>query len=1574
MKNRAVSSGSRVVGQRVVVNSVLVTLLAAGAAFAQTRAPLRPDGPPRRDFIQHRLPPAVATDYIILKFGDAPLASYDGGLEGLPRTRPLSGRLDLASAASDAYLQHLTVQHEIYRGWLLSLGAESGTSPLIVREFSVTFNGVAVQLNGATPARLAEGPGVVDWGYSRLYRPSADAGGDLIDATEVWPRTGGLENAGAGVKVGIIDSGIDQAHAAFACKESIPHSVYFSGRAGGDGARALVTDHGTHVAGTIGGCAVPNGTTGHLAGIAPGAELWDFNVFPGFGRGYEAYSGAALAHDVMAALEQAVVAGVDVINLGLQGRVELSTDFLALAVNSAVDAGVVVAVAAGNTGPGIATIQSPGGAAKALTVGASGGGRLIGVPIVVLARDGSRSYLAASGDFDSFDALPSAPEALVNWADTGGGVTACEPAPDASPVSGRIVLINDGGCSFTAKIRHAQEAGALGVIVYSNSAGPPISMRHDGSGALPNIPALMVSSADGSAILDGLPARATIEASQRDEYFGGADLVAGFSSRGPSPFEFLIKPDVTAPGTNILSSVLHGEFAAFQGTSVAAAHVSGAAAVLRQLHPEWSASDIKSALVNTAAPLLRPDGVPAALLAQGSGRIDVFAASRSPLSVDPVSASFGFWREGPVMGTRELKLRNLSGADLSCTLADTGPAMLALSAYSLDLAPGETANIRLDLDVPPTSGDLRGDFSGEIQITCNDTTLQVPWWVGIDVPDEPGPVALAKDDPTKCADLVVIDFRIIPTFPIEDQNAQIEIDVKNQGTCDSLSFLVQWKSAQFAPTGPTDFIPGLAAGATTTANFQYAFPEAGNFTTVATVDSDNTVEEFNENNNLEIVPVTVLKQGIDLVISDFKVEPAAGVDASIPPLPVQDRLSRVSIKIQNLGNRAAGDFLVRWTPALLVPALQTQVNGLDPGASTTVFFDYTYGTARTVSTTARVDSSFAVSEVDETNNVQSMSLTVEPQLPDLEIRELFFDPVQPVRGIGGTAWIVVRNRGNTAASSFILEWKPTALAAPLARQINGLDVGASTVVMFDYTYQFFGTFPSTATLDRTNQVSELDEDNNTSDLEILVEEDFIDLQIIEMDIRSGPAGFACERDVAYKLEEPILTQGRNVNVCMKIVNNGNAPSNSFVVEWNPDTLGLVTPSLGTLVNQIDTVGPGETVEMPIDYIYNQHGNFRVVAEVDAFNNVDESNEANQLFLENVVVQPAAIDLIISEFVIVPASPIRGSKATARITVKNTGPYPTDAFSVRWKPTGIEAGGGPTVQVPGLNAAGQPDDTVTVEIDSKFLIAGPYTSFAEVDTFNQIIESNENNNVAFRSVEVQPRETTLSIDFDQIKVFDAFEDGLEEEGEWRVVFAVLDPNGKCDITVDFPAPAPNVDIKADGIQCVQFSDDSVENGDNLNTNKVINVTLLESYPLVLAAIALEVDPTSAPEVPGVVVQYWSSADYRGVNDLTVPGTEGECGGGHCYDLTYDVSIVAEPPVLYLTGESGEHTAMKSVIEPDLPIMLPDGLAQLLPITTVLPPELTRNEQEFWDWERYITVFKDGFESGDLTGGAWTAVSP
>src|SRR5690606_13395854 len=140
----------------------------------------------------------------------------------------------------------------------------------------------------------------------------------------------------------------------------------------------LIIDHGTHVAGTIGGRFGTSGTvagtavplTG-LSGVAPGVTLGNYNVFPGIGAGFVAFGGSAFSHDIAAALDAAVADGMQVANMSLGGTVQGPHDLLAEASNAAVDAGMVVVVAAGNSGPGDATVESPGSAAKVITAGAS---------------------------------------------------------------------------------------------------------------------------------------------------------------------------------------------------------------------------------------------------------------------------------------------------------------------------------------------------------------------------------------------------------------------------------------------------------------------------------------------------------------------------------------------------------------------------------------------------------------------------------------------------------------------------------------------------------------------------------------------------------------------------------------------------------------------------------------------------------------------------------------------------------------------------------------------------------------------------------------------------------------------------------------------------------------------------------------------------------------------------------------------------------------------------------------------------------------------------------------------------
>lgn len=492
------------------------------------------------------------TDYVSVIFEDPPAASYTGGVPGLKPTKPDRGeKLDPNDPDVVAYVDYLADSHQDYRNYL----ANKAPKAEIAREYVYVANGFGVRLNGERVETLRDGPGVFLARFSTLYRPTMNVSVDLIGASTLWKEVrGGRKNAGDGIKVGIIDSGIDDTHRFFACKDQIPHKVYASGVAF-DPDNVLVFDHGTHVSGTAAGCVVQltaGPITGKISGVAPAAKLWDYNVFPGFGAGFVAFGGSAFSHDIIAALEDTVEDGMDVVNMSLGGGVEGPHDILAEAVNSTVDAGIVVAVAAGNSGPGDATVSSPGNAAKAFTAGASTNPHFIGISVTVTDPD-LGTFGAALGDFNNFDP-PQEDRPYTTTTPANGCDTIQE------DLTGKIALIDRGACFFTTKILNAQDAGATGVLVVNNVAGDPVAMGHASSLEFPDIPAAMLSKDNGNAMKPS--GTVTVDGTQIDEFVTeNADIIAGFSSRGPTPFNYLIKPDATAPGVNVYSSVFDDQFA-----------------------------------------------------------------------------------------------------------------------------------------------------------------------------------------------------------------------------------------------------------------------------------------------------------------------------------------------------------------------------------------------------------------------------------------------------------------------------------------------------------------------------------------------------------------------------------------------------------------------------------------------------------------------------------------------------------------------------------------------------------------------------------------------------------------------------------------------------------------------------------------------------------------------------------------------------------------------------------------------------------------------------------------------------
>ncbi|HEY4751993.1 MAG TPA: S8 family serine peptidase, partial [Candidatus Limnocylindrales bacterium] len=544
-----------------------------------------------------------------------------------------------------------------FRKWLQTAAPKAQ----VVKGYDISLNAVAVKLNGTPLSTLGTSPLVVRAEYEGLYYPTADDP-DLgaISAAEGWANAGQTSaTAGSGVKVGVIDTGIDITNPCFSDAGYAPiaqlgqtkytnNKVFvakvFSNKLNQSGFDAApAQDHGTHVAGTIAcdfgtpatvnGVAIPYG----LSGVAPHALLGSYNIFPGTLLN-------ARSEDILNALDAAYTDGMDVVNMSLGGGQKGVQDLLTVAVDNLDQANMISAVAAGNSGPGFSTVESPGSAARALTAGASSVGHFVGTPMTA----GSDTFALASGDFKAVSADVMATLAVVM---SGGSMgLACTSLPVGS-LTGKIAVVSRGTCSFSTKIRFAQEAGAAVAVVVNNVAGDPVAMGTDGTPNQPTIPAYMAAMAGRDGLIADNGVSATIPVAESYFQTTNTDIMAGFSSQGPTNVDYRVKPDVTAPGVNVLSSIPAAFcaappcFAFFQGTSMATPHIAGSAAVLRQQHPDWPAWAVRSAVVNTADVGVLTDAqtgthVVTDVNTTGAGRENLASATTAQVVLDSVSVSF----------------------------------------------------------------------------------------------------------------------------------------------------------------------------------------------------------------------------------------------------------------------------------------------------------------------------------------------------------------------------------------------------------------------------------------------------------------------------------------------------------------------------------------------------------------------------------------------------------------------------------------------------------------------------------------------------------------------------------------------------------------------------------------------------------------------------------------------------------------------------------------------------------------------------------------------------------------------
>ena len=754
--------------------AVFVTLVAA-LVLASTSAagfrPVRHHGPIVRAGVI-RIPTGQRSGLVtvVVDLRLAPLAAYSRELQafGTPR------RLNVDARSSREYLARLA---SAQRAAVAQLRRAIPRARILAR-YRIVLDGFALRLPARALPTLARLSSVTHIYPSLRYTRSTNRSPSVIGADTFWGATG---DRGEGVKIGIVDDGVDQTNpffnpAGFSYPPGFPkgQTAYTtakvivarafpgpgSGRQGHLPLDRATSFHGTHVAGIAAGDSGTDAPPGPdhpfvagLSGMAPKAWIGNYRVFnTPTPIGYDAFT-----PQIVSAFEAAVADGMQVINFSGGGpEVDPQSDALVEAVRNVSNAGVVPVISAGNDRDdwGLGSTDSPGIAPDAISVAAVSNTHVFapafsvvspGAPPTVQqipfqstgqvpdAWANNDQTLVDVGTIVGTDSQPVERHLCGSGSDpnTGGSTL------PAHSLDGAIALVSRGTCSFVSKAARAHAAGAAGIILVDNRPGEanPIPV-------LLEIQSGMISDLDGArlrAYLDANGGHAPIRvtADPQELNTGRSGIVTSFSSAGPTPFGHLLKPDVAAPGGQILSSTLPefagSQFAVFDGTSMAAPHVTGAAALVVQHHPTWTPRQVKSALVSTAGPAWQDTArtTEAPVLLEGGGLINVARADSPLVFTDPSSLSFGDVNANHGAQHRSLLLTLSDAGGGSGTWTITLQPQSATAGANLDVPAAVVVPPGGTVDLPVTArtdvGAAAGDDYGFIVLHRGAVTRRVPY-------------------------------------------------------------------------------------------------------------------------------------------------------------------------------------------------------------------------------------------------------------------------------------------------------------------------------------------------------------------------------------------------------------------------------------------------------------------------------------------------------------------------------------------------------------------------------------------------------------------------------------------------------------------------------------------------------------------------------------------------------------------------------------------------------------------------------------------------------------------------------
>jgi len=650
----------------------------------------------------------------IVQMLNEPVVAYNGEIKGLKATKPQNGqKIDPLSNAVIKYVAYLGGKHN---DALNKVGGQK------IYDYYYSFNGFAAQMSLEQANKMAGVDGVLAVSADELQTMDTSSTPDFLGLSDpggLWDQLGRFDSAGEDIVIGVVDSGVWPESLSFSdrdadgklvyhqipgwnvkctpgeefnasnCNKKLIGAQWFNAAWGGDAAVEAqrpweymsardYNGHGTHTSSTAGGnhgvvATGPAAVFGSVSGMAPRARI---SMYKALWSTEDGSTASGFTADLVAAIDQAVADGVDVINYSISGTSSNFLDAAEVSFLFAADAGVFVAASAGNSGPASGTVAHPSPWITTVAAGTHN-------------RDGQGSVTLGNNVTYSGASVATAvgPVPLVDSVNVGASganptdVELCVPgALDATLVSGNIVICKRGVIARVDKSRAVLQAGGVGMILYNS---PDSSLNAD----FHYVPTVHVNQASGLAIKAyAATTNPTATINQATIVFNApAPFTASFSSRGPltAGGGDLLKPDVIAPGQDILAAVSPAiagrDFDLLSGTSMSSPHVAGLGALLKDLHPDWSPMMIKSALMTTGGDVLDgPNTNPLVIFRQGAGHVTPNNAADPGLVYDH---GFNDWLAflcGTTTGVNPASCAALVGAGYSTDPSNLNGASIAI--------------------------------------------------------------------------------------------------------------------------------------------------------------------------------------------------------------------------------------------------------------------------------------------------------------------------------------------------------------------------------------------------------------------------------------------------------------------------------------------------------------------------------------------------------------------------------------------------------------------------------------------------------------------------------------------------------------------------------------------------------------------------------------------------------------------------------------------------------------------------------------------------------------------------------